>query len=598
MKKLIIYIVFFNIVFNNTISVPRDFNTIQQAIDISVNGDTVVVSPGTYNENINFIGKSIVLIGEDINTTILNGNQNSSVVTFENNEDSNSILDRFSITNGRSQYGGGIYISNANPKIQNVKIYQNFSEDGGGGGLYCVDSSPNLFNVQIYDNNSNDVGGGIYLKGSSSPVCTKIAIYNNYSNGAGGGMFVRDSGQPHLNHATIILNQTETWGGGIAGKYGVDVKITNSIIRSNSPQQLAMSQYDDNQNIFLISTNNIEHEADSILTGNNDSVFWLDGNFDLEPLFIEGELLYEIGYNSPCVDVGIEDTLITYNNNQNSLYIEPYDFEGLSPDIGAFEFKCEFPSYYDDCGVCSLGDTGHEPNSDMDDCGVCFGNNDDLDCAGVCFGNSYYDDCDVCDDIVENDNECITTVKILDSTVASGSNGMYQISLSNTIGIAGFQFQIEDQARLLNTINIMPTNRADGFSTFFNEVGSDLYIAGFHSELRMIEPGSGPILEVFIEAPVVDQEIDVQLSLLNIVLSDNNANPVEQQSIDGTVTIVMDNILLGDINNDEIINVLDAILLVEIIIYENDYNISADLNEDNIINVLDIVLLVEIILSN
>ena len=181
MKKLIIYIVFFNIVFNNTISVPRDFNTIQQAIDISVNGDTILVSPGTYNENINFIGKSIVLIGEDINTTILNGNQNSSVVTFENNEDSNSILDRFSITNGRSQYGGGIYISNANPKIQNVKIYQNFSEDGGGGGLYCVDSSPNLFNVQIYDNNSNDVGGGIYLKGSSSPVCTKIAIYNNYS---------------------------------------------------------------------------------------------------------------------------------------------------------------------------------------------------------------------------------------------------------------------------------------------------------------------------------------------------------------------------------------------------------------------------------
>ena len=50
---------------------------------------------------------------------------------------------------------------------------------------------------------------------------------------------------------------------------------------------------------------------------------------------------------------------------------------------------------------------------------------------------------------------------------------------------------------------------------------------------------------------------------------------------------------LGDINQDNIINVLDIVLLIDIILNnENQFNILADLNEDGIINVLDVVQLV------
>ena len=55
--------------------------------------------------------------------------------------------------------------------------------------------------------------------------------------------------------------------------------------------------------------------------------------------------------------------------------------------------------------------------------------------------------------------------------------------------------------------------------------------------------------------------------------------------------------LIGDINEDGIINVLDIILSVNIVLGSSDYNSSADLNQDGIINILDIVSLVNIILG-
>lgn len=53
---------------------------------------------------------------------------------------------------------------------------------------------------------------------------------------------------------------------------------------------------------------------------------------------------------------------------------------------------------------------------------------------------------------------------------------------------------------------------------------------------------------------------------------------------------------LGDINQDNIINIQDIILVIDLIL-NNEYNISADFNYDNTINVADIVQLVNLILN-
>ena len=55
--------------------------------------------------------------------------------------------------------------------------------------------------------------------------------------------------------------------------------------------------------------------------------------------------------------------------------------------------------------------------------------------------------------------------------------------------------------------------------------------------------------------------------------------------------------LIGDINNDDNVNVSDIVLAVNLVL-SSQYNYLADLNSDNQVNVSDIVLLVNLILQN
>jgi len=182
------------------IRIPQDWPYIQTGVEMASDGDTVLVAPGKYLINhpskmINFEGKAILLTSEKgADSTVIDGLEECGpIVTFESGEDTNSVIDGFTITNGRSDRGAGILcVGNSSPKICNNLVTANLLNevDGLGAGICCDTASPVIVGNVISENRcqlgSNVVGGGgIFLRSSSASILNNT-ISENWATGGGG----------------------------------------------------------------------------------------------------------------------------------------------------------------------------------------------------------------------------------------------------------------------------------------------------------------------------------------------------------------------------------------------------------------------------
>jgi len=238
--------------------VPAEYPTIQAAIDAAVNGDTVIIAPGTYtgdgNRDIDFLGKAITVRGVEPNdpnvvaATVIDCEKSGRGFYFRNGEEDDSILSGLTIANGyvwasTNSHGGGIYCKGSNPSIRNCVIILNLAEAdewARGGGIYCEDSNSIIVNCTFMYNNAKghrSGGGAIYLnRGKPKIINSEFidnkgnwagAIYCNYSNvtiaycdirhnngpGAGGGIHC-SNGDADINNCLLSQNSTINGSGG------------------------------------------------------------------------------------------------------------------------------------------------------------------------------------------------------------------------------------------------------------------------------------------------------------------------------------------------------------------------------------------------
>ena len=247
----------------SVITVPAEQSTIQGAINVAQNGDTVEVSPGIYYGGINFLGKAVTVesvMGPRV--TVIDGSSAGSVVVFDSKESAQSTLKGFTIQHGvspGSTDGGGIVVSNASPTIVNNIITDNLGCDGGGmaitggssplvegniirsnqgicgglvlgGGIYVgfQTGSPARIIGNTIEKNSNYAGGGIGVNGAG-PVVQDNVIRGNHAVTDGGGFYTVNSGSATLTQNLIVNNEAGAGGGMYISLMGQFTAINNTV---------------------------------------------------------------------------------------------------------------------------------------------------------------------------------------------------------------------------------------------------------------------------------------------------------------------------------------------------------------------------------
>ena len=342
------------------INIPDDYRTIVEGVEASINGDTVFVAPGVYEEDITFGGKNILLTsshGPD--TTKIFGK-----IRFENEEDTTCVLRGFTIT----EYG--IYASvrcwvGTSPIIEGNKI---INHDGMGGTGIDIGGNCIVRNNIIANNTNMTFGGGIYIGGNGS-VITKNIIKNNVSYqyfGKGGGIYLAGNAEISYNlfDSNMALGSpagATGIGGGICraslndSSGGSTIIINNTFVNnvasynssSGSGGGIYFHTHMDDSHDSLVIINNV-FAFNTCSTGNgsavkgwqNDSMYFRwdynciyentiygfePGEHDIfeDPMFIDTlNDDFHLLPDSPCIDTGDPDS--------------PLDPDSTRADIGAF----------------------------------------------------------------------------------------------------------------------------------------------------------------------------------------------------------------------------------------------------------------------
>jgi hypothetical protein len=316
--------------------VPSAYPTIQAGIEAALSGDTVLVAPGTYEENINLLGKNIVVASQFIlsgdpsviQATVIDGGtprhpDTASCVLIISGEGPTTVLEGFTLTGGAGtkwldehgaglyREGGGILITLSSPTIKHNLIVNNEAINSagcvsaGGGGIRVGDGGPRILNNVIVRNRAM-YGGGVVLNYCSGALLRNNVIAMNRVYQAvpgvqtfgGGGIWVLEvkpgNASPNiLENNTVVGNSAFTGvvGNEFAGRGGgVLVQSANAVLRNMIVWQNLQGRGGQISGAPVVSYSDVEEG------------FAGTGNIDSNPAFADSSFFLTDA--SPCVDTG------------------------------------------------------------------------------------------------------------------------------------------------------------------------------------------------------------------------------------------------------------------------------------------------------
>ncbi len=273
-----------------------DFASIQPAINASSTstGDVVEVRCGRYTENIVIKNGISVIAAQGPECTILDGGQAGSVVTFEDVRENITLaippteFSGFTIQNGRSAQGAGMFLANSTPIITRNFITGNTATRtqagyyGFGGGIALYNSAGVISNNVIVGNIAEHSGGGIDMYFSYPKLRSNTIIGNSAASAPGG---------------------SSAYGGAVYGLFS-DPTLHSNIIFDNSADAGGGGIDFINSETSTIEFTDIFQNLPVDINGTFDP--GAGGNISQDPMFLEtGSLAVCLRSNSPLIDAGV-----------------------------------------------------------------------------------------------------------------------------------------------------------------------------------------------------------------------------------------------------------------------------------------------------
>jgi hypothetical protein len=343
----------FSTAYANIIYVPVQYPTIQEGINASSAGDTVLVDIGGYYENVLIsshdltLASTFIISGDTaaITNTYIDGSNTATTVTIESNDPITVNVRGFTITHGLGLgnwpdvHGGGIHTgSNVFVIIDHCYFHDNMStgDSNRGAGIYINSSYSRISNCVFYDNESR-FGPAIAVGNQTNEtVIDSCEMYDNTCTDANANnksvISITYSYDITVFHCLIHHNN----GTGVRNWGSYVTSVVNSTISGNGCYGIYNSYY--NSNIYVQNSivafnyleslfNNTQYNPVALceysdMVGGTGMPWFGNGCMDGDPMFADTLARdYSLAVGSPCIDAGDPAS--------------PLDPDGTVADMGA-----------------------------------------------------------------------------------------------------------------------------------------------------------------------------------------------------------------------------------------------------------------------